>query len=207
MADPAAAKTAKLDASARAVVDQWRHGLAAQDEWGAELTSTANGVFVGPGDGDVARGKKEIKKLWRKRLDANAREVAIGDITAATTPDGRMVWVSAPVERVIGKEMMPVRVFAVYARHADAWKMCALQESVTIEAPGAGAKYKKMVPPAAPPPKRCARRTTTATRPSRKKTYEEAEEARGRRRRDHGRRAQAEEEGRAEAGQRRRRVR
>jgi hypothetical protein len=147
---PAMGTAATVDAGAKPVVEQWRRGLAAQAEWGSDLTTAANGVFVGPDAGDVARGKRELKKLWKARVDAGVREVAVGDVTAQTTADGRMVWLSAPVLRKTGAEMLPLRMFAVYARRGDAWKLCALQEAVAIDAPGAGAKYKAMMPAAAP---------------------------------------------------------
>jgi ketosteroid isomerase-like protein len=149
---PALAGPAKVDDYAAPVVEQWKKELAAQDAWGAALASSDDGLYIGPGQGDVARGKQDIKRAWKKRTDANTREVAIGDVTAGSTPDGRMAWVSAPVARAEGKEMLPLRMFAVYRRRGDAWKLCALQESVAIDAPGAGAKYKAMMPAAAAPP-------------------------------------------------------
>jgi hypothetical protein len=151
---PAMTSSAAVADAAKPVVEQWRRGLAAQAEWGADLTTVANGVFVGPDAGDVARGKRELKKLWKARVDAGVREVVVGDVTAQTTADGRMVWLSAPVVRKTGAESLPLRVFAVYALRGDAWKLCALQEAVAIEGPGAGAKFRKMMPasPAEPAP-------------------------------------------------------
>ena len=166
---PALAGPAKVDELAKPVVEQWKKEIAAQDEWGKELATESDGLYVGPGQGDVARGKKDIKRVWKKRMDAETREVAVGDVTAGTTPDGRMAWVSAPVARAEGHETLPLRMFAVYARRGDAWRLCALQESVAVDAPGAGAKYKTMVPAAAPPPAAPADEDKPATKTAAKK--------------------------------------
>jgi hypothetical protein len=149
---PAIAGAASIDASVSPVVEQWKHGLLAQGEWGAELAGSPGGVFVGPAQGEVVHGKHDLKKAWKRRLDAQTREVAVGDVMASLTPDGRMAWVSAAVARTTATETMPLRVFAVYARHGDAWKLCALQESVAFEAAGAGARYRKVAPPVVAPP-------------------------------------------------------
>lgn len=142
---------AKVDPSAAKVADKFQHALGAQSEWGDDLTSRDAALVVGPAAGEVAHGKKDIKKLWKKRLKANTREVAVGDVTASATPDGMLAWVSAPVTRASDDAPpMPLRVFAIYEKRSDDWKLVALQESIAVDAPGAGAALAKKAPAAAP---------------------------------------------------------
>ena len=144
---------AKVAPSAQAAAEKFQRGLAAQDAWGDDLGARGDAIVVGPSAGEITRGKKDIKKLWKKRLKANTREIAVGEVAGGTTPDGRLAWVSAPVTRVSDDgPPMPLRVFAVYEKSETDWKLVALQESVAIDAPGAGtALVKKAPPPAAKP--------------------------------------------------------
>jgi hypothetical protein len=142
---------AKIDTPAQAVVDKFQHALGAQSEWGDDLAARDTALVIGPNAGEVAHGKHEVKKLWKKRLKANTREVAVGDIAAGTTPDGQLAWVSAPVTRASDDGApVPLRVFAIYENRASDWKLVALQESIAVDAPGAGAALAKKAPAAAP---------------------------------------------------------
>ena len=151
---PGAMAKAKVDASARGAVERFQKGLLDQEAWGTDLASRSDAIFAGPAAGEVARGKKDIKKLWKKRVENKVRAATSGEITADTTPDGQLAWVSAPVTRVAeGEEPTPLRAFAVFEKGDDGWKMIALQESLAIDEPGAGASFAKIVPPKPDEPK------------------------------------------------------
>jgi hypothetical protein len=140
---------AKIDPLAQGAVDKFQKGLAAQAMWGEDLTARSDSVVIGPGEGDVTRGKSAIKKAWKKRVKANVREAAAGEITAAATPDKQLAWVTAPVVRFEDdEEPLPLRAFAVFEKNGSEWRMIALQESLALDEPGAGAVYKKTVAPA-----------------------------------------------------------
>ncbi|HTR55339.1 MAG TPA: nuclear transport factor 2 family protein [Kofleriaceae bacterium] len=143
---------AKLDPAARAAADKLTRGLAAQQVWGDDLASRTDAVVIGPAAGDVTRGKADIKKMWKKRVKQNVREVAVGDVAAAATPDGQLAWASAPVVRFMDdEEPLPLRVFAVFEKDGADWKMIALEEALAVDEPGAGAQLAKT--PAPPLPK------------------------------------------------------
>ena len=155
---PGLSAPAKVDDAARGAADKFTKGLADQQLWGDDLSSRSDAVVIGPATGDVTRGKSDIKKMWKKRLKANTRDTAAGDVTASVTPDGELAWVSAPVVRFADDDdPMPLRLFAVYEKSGSDWKMIALQESLAVDAPGAGVNYRKATPPAlakvAEPPK------------------------------------------------------
>jgi hypothetical protein len=157
---PGVSGLAKVDSAAQAAVDKFKKGLADQQLWGDDLGSRSDAVVIGPASGDITRGKSDIKKLWKKRLKAETRDIAAGDVTADVTPDGELAWVSAPVVRFADEnDPMPLRLFAVYEKAGSDWKLIALQESLAVDAPGAGVSYRKVTPPAtakpaeeAPPP-------------------------------------------------------
>ena len=53
-------------------------------------------------------------------------------------------------------EPLPLRLFSIFEKSDDGWKMIALQESVAIDKPGVGANFKKVAAPevkAEEPPK------------------------------------------------------
>jgi ketosteroid isomerase-like protein len=142
---------AKVDPNAKAAVDKLQKGLNAQAVWGDDLGARSDAVVVGPGSGDITRGKADIKKLFKKRVKANVRMTAAGDTTAATTSDGQLAWVTLPVVRFEDDtDPLPLRVFAVFEKNGADWKMIALQESLAVDEPGTGAAFKKVVAPALP---------------------------------------------------------
>ncbi|HSN29856.1 MAG TPA: nuclear transport factor 2 family protein [Kofleriaceae bacterium] len=146
---PGLSGVAKLDPGAQAAVDKFKKGLADQDVWGTDLASRTDAALIGPATGDVTRGKAEIKKLWKKRMKANTRATAAGDITAEVTPDGELAWVSAPVVQFADDDdPLPLRDFAVFEKSGGEWTLIALQESLAFDAPGAGVNYRKAQPPA-----------------------------------------------------------
>ncbi|HEU4735217.1 MAG TPA: nuclear transport factor 2 family protein [Kofleriaceae bacterium] len=150
---PGATAVARIDPGAEPAVERFRKGLLDQQSWGDDLSSRDDAVAVGPVAGEVARGKNAIKRQWKARLRSNLREAASGEITAARTADGQLVWISAPVTRVAdGEDPLPLRVFAVYEKEAGGWKLAALHEALAIDEPGSGAAFKKIVPPAPAPP-------------------------------------------------------
>jgi SnoaL-like protein len=174
---PGMASIAKVADSARPAVDKLEKGLAAQQQWGDELGARSDAVVIGPGSGDITRGKAEIKKLFKKRVKANVRATAAGEVTAATTADGQLAWVTLPVVQFEDDtDPLPLRLFAVYEKNGSDWKMIALQESLAVDAAGAGAAFKKVAAPAIPkpeeppPPKKDdAKKKPTTTKKKKKK--------------------------------------
>ncbi len=145
---PTGAAGAKKN-EAEDAVDRFKKGLTDQAMVGEDLGSRTEAVYIGPSVGELVRGKKEIKKVWKKRVDAKARAAASGDITSAVTADGELAWVSAPITYVEDKQdPLPLRAFAIYEKGSEGWKLIALQEALAIDAPGAGASFKKILPPA-----------------------------------------------------------
>ncbi|HEY1547608.1 MAG TPA: nuclear transport factor 2 family protein, partial [Kofleriaceae bacterium] len=148
---PGMAGIAKIDPNAKPALDKLTKGFADQSILGDDLASRSDAVYAGPGNGDVVRGKSELKKLFKKRVKANVREVAAGDTTAAITGDGQLAWVTLSAVRFEDDvDPIPLRVFAVFEKHDAEWKLIALHESVTIDAPGAATSFKKVKLPAEP---------------------------------------------------------
>jgi ketosteroid isomerase-like protein len=155
---------AKVGDGAGGAVDRFKRGLADQTVWGDDLAKRGDAVVIGPTDGAVARGKKAIASLWKKRDKINTRYASAGDVTAGTTPDGQLAWVSAPVVQFTDEKdnearPLPLRLFSVFEKTNDGWSMISLQESVALDEPGQGASFKKIGAPAVkeepppPPPK------------------------------------------------------
>jgi ketosteroid isomerase-like protein len=149
---------AKVTDSAEDAVDRFKKGLADPTVWADDLEKRSDAVVIGPSEGDVTRGKKDLAKLWKKRAKVNVRHTGAGEITAATTRDGQLAWVTAPVVRFADDdEPLPLRLFAVFEKADGKWSMIALQESLALDEPGIGANFKKVTPPSVkaeePPPK------------------------------------------------------
>jgi ketosteroid isomerase-like protein len=151
---PGAMGPKKVDPDARGAVEKFQKGLLDQELWGTDLSSRSDSVVVGPTVGEVARGKKEIKKLWKKRVELKTRAAASGEVTAQVTADGQIAWVSAPITRVAeGSDPLPLRAFAVFEKAGGDWKMIALHESLAFDEPGSGASFRKILPPKPEEPK------------------------------------------------------
>ena len=142
------------------ISDRFKKGLGDPSVWAEDLSKRSDAVVMGPSEGDVTRGKTAITKLWKKRAKVNVRHASAGDITAGTTPDGQIAWVSAPVVRFEDDEdqPLPLRLFSVFEKSGSDWKMIALQESLAIDEPGQGATLMKIAAPGKteeppPPPK------------------------------------------------------
>jgi ketosteroid isomerase-like protein len=149
---------AKVTDSAEDAVDRFKAGLADPTSWADDLAKRSDSVVIGPSAGDVTRGKKDIAKLWKKRAKVNTRHASAGEITAATTTDGQLAWVTAPVVRFADDdEPMPLRLFSVFEKNEGKWTMIALQEALALDEPGVGANFRKITPPSVkadePPPK------------------------------------------------------
>lgn len=148
---PGMAAGAKIEGAAKGAADKLTRGLNAQTLWGDELAKRSDAVVIGPGSGEITHGKAEIKKLFAKRTDAHVRETAAGQVTAEATADGQLAWATVPVVRFEDDtDALPLRVFAVFEKAGDDWKMIALQESIAVDEPGVGAQYKTVVAPALP---------------------------------------------------------
>jgi ketosteroid isomerase-like protein len=149
---------AKVTDSSEGAVDRFKRGLTDSTVWAEDLGKRSDAVVIGPSEGDVTRGKKEVAKLWKKREKVNTRHVPAGEYTAATTPDGQLAWVTVPVVRFADDDdPLPLRLFSVFEKNEGQWKMIALQEALALDEPGIGANFKKLTPPAVkeeePPPK------------------------------------------------------
>jgi ketosteroid isomerase-like protein len=139
---------AKVDDQSKGAVDKFNRGLADQKLWGDDLSSRTDAVVIGPTAGDLTRGKADIKKLWKKRTKSNTRATAAGEVTAASTADGQLVWVSAPIVQFADDDdPLPMRAFTVFEKNGAEWKMIALQETLAFDEPGVGAPFKKVVAP------------------------------------------------------------
>jgi ketosteroid isomerase-like protein len=150
---PGAAAAARIAPGADAAVGKFKKGLLDQHSWGDDLSSRTDAIVAGPIAGEVARGKAAIKRLWKARLASNVREAASGEIAAARTADGQLVWISVPVTRVAdGEAPLPLRIFAVYEKAGPGWRLTALHEALAFDEPGSGAAFKKVLPPAPAPP-------------------------------------------------------
>ncbi len=150
---PGAMSQAKVDDRASGAVDKFKKGLLEQNVWGEDLMNSTDALLVGPTTGDITKGKKDLKRVWKKRMDAETREAVSGEVSAGTTPDGQIAWVTAPVTRVEkDEEPLPLRAFAVFEKEGDNWKLIALQESLAFDQPGSGAAFVKVLPPALKPP-------------------------------------------------------
>ncbi len=159
---------AKIDGAAQAAVDKFKAGLAAQSARGDELASRSDAAYLGPTSGEIARGKAEIKKLWKKRGKTNVREALAGDVTAGTTADGQLAWVTAPVVRFADEEdPLPLRDFAVFEKNGG-WKLIALQEAAALDEAGAGATFKKTPAPPVQKPAEPAKKPAEAEKPKTK---------------------------------------
>jgi ketosteroid isomerase-like protein len=150
----------KVEDAAGGAADQFKRGLADPASWGEDLGKRSEAIVIGPSSGQVTRGKKEIAKLWKKRAKTKTRYAPAGEITAATTRDGQLAWVSAPVVQFADDDdPLPLRLFTVYEKAGGEWKMIALQEALAVDEPGVGANFRKITPPAVkadeppPPPK------------------------------------------------------
>lgn len=157
---PAMAAPAKVSGDADDAVDRFKRGLEDPAVWGDDLAKRGESIVIGPAAGEVTRGKKAIAALWKKRAKSNTRYATAGEVAAATTPDGKLAWVTVPaVQFADDDEPLPLRLFGVYERTDGGWQLIALQEALAIDEPGVGANFKKITPPAVkaeeppPPPK------------------------------------------------------
>jgi ketosteroid isomerase-like protein len=173
---PAARANARVDGAAKGAVERFQRGLLEQELWADDLTTRDGAVVIGPIAGEVARGKKAVKKLWRKRLDARTRAAIAGELVAATTPDGQLAWVTAPITRVDDdNQPLPLRAFAVFERANDSWAMVALHEALALGEPGEGSAFVKSVKdpepaPAAADPEPAPKKQATTKKPKKKKS-------------------------------------
>ncbi len=144
---PGGTAKANVESGADAVVDRFEKGLLDQASWGDDLGHRSDAIVIGPAANEITRGKKAIKKMWKKRVAAHTRAVISGELVASITGDGKLAWVTAPITRVSDDEPpTPLRAFAVFQRLHGDWKMIALQESIAVDQPGTGKAYEKAVP-------------------------------------------------------------
>jgi ketosteroid isomerase-like protein len=147
---------AKVSGEADDAVDRFKRGLGDPSSWAEDLSHSSDAALIGPFAGQVTRGKKAIAKAWKARAKVNTRYAAAGEITAATTKDGKLAWVTAPVVQFADDDdPLPLRLFGVFERADGGWRLIALQQAVAVDEPGIGANFRKLTPPAIkgePPP-------------------------------------------------------
>lgn len=174
---PGATSKAKTNAAAAGAVEKFRKGLLDQDAWGADLATRTDAIVIGPAVGEVTRGKKEIKKLWKKRVELKTRAAVSGELVSAVTRDGQLAWVTAPITLVSEKqEPLPMRAFAVFEKGEGGWTLIALHESLAFDQAGAGASFKKTLPPAPKEPEPVAEKKDDKPKKEVKKKKKPAEE-------------------------------
>ena len=151
---------AKVGEAAEGAVERFKSGLIDPEVWGDDLGTRSDAALIGPTEGDVTRGKRDLAKLWKHRTKQNVRYATADEITANATRDGEHAWVTAPVVRFADDDApLPLRLFAVFEKNHGDWRLIALQESLALDEPGIGANFKKVTPPAVkaeeppPPPK------------------------------------------------------
>jgi ketosteroid isomerase-like protein len=146
---PGAAGVAKIDPNARPVIDKLSKGLATPSLFADDLTARGDATYLGPTIDELVHGKKDMKKLWKRRAKANVREAAAGEVAAAVTADGQLAWVTAPVVRFSDDdEPMPLRVFAIFEKRGGEWKLIAMDEAAAIDEAGSAAQLLKTQAPA-----------------------------------------------------------
>lgn len=144
---PAAGVTIKADPEIAPIVERFTKGLGDPQAFAADMASSDDAIVIGPAKGEIAKGKAAVAAYWKKRK--SSRAAVAGEISGAATKDGMLAWVSAPIMRAEeGEDALPLRAFAVFRRSGDAWKLIGLQEAVALDAPGAGAPFKKFAPAA-----------------------------------------------------------
>jgi hypothetical protein len=113
-----------VDAEAQEVADLVRSGAAAPGEFLDQLAAHWNIAVFGPGKRDFARGKKRIKRLWKKRKISDTPLSLEGEMRAGVTPDGALAWVAANAR---AGEAPPQRLFWIYERGDDGWRLVLMQ--------------------------------------------------------------------------------
>lgn len=150
---PGATSPGRIAPGAEGAVERFRKGVRDPSLWGDDVARHDGAVYVGPTAGELARGRKEVARLWEKRLSSETRAVISGEIDAGITADGQIAWVTSPITRVEGDGApLPLRAFAVFEQVGGEWTLAALHESLAIDEPGAGGPFVKIVPPPPAPP-------------------------------------------------------
>jgi hypothetical protein len=147
---PAMEAPGKVPDAAEGAADRFKKGFSDPTRWGEDLIKRGDSVVLGPSaEEQPTRGKAAIAKLWRKRNKVNVRYASAGDTTAGATADGQLAWVSTPVVRFEDDEdqPLPMRLFGVYEKADNEWRLIALQEALAIDEPGQGASFKKISAP------------------------------------------------------------
>lgn len=147
---PGAAGVTKTDANARAAIDKLTKGLATPTLLADDLTARRDATYLGPTVDELVRGKKDMKKLWKRRAKANVHDAPAGDVAAAVTADGQLAWVTVPVVRSSDDdEPLPLRLFAVFEKHGAEWRLIALDEAAAIDEAGSATQLLKAAAPGA----------------------------------------------------------
>jgi hypothetical protein len=113
----------RVDGGAAEVVDLVREGAAEPAKFLDQLAE-ADTLIIGPGKRDQTRGKRGIKRLWKKRKLADHPIEIDGEPRAGATPDGALVWVVANSRT---GEASPQRILWLYQRAEDGWRLVLMQ--------------------------------------------------------------------------------
>lgn len=113
-----------------------------------------NGIAIGAG-GEMVKGKAQLAAAWKRKIRSHVRYAGAGEASTGITKDQQVAWVTAPVVRFADKEEpLPMRLFAIYTRTGNAWKLAVQHETIAIDEAGAGAGYRKIpAPPIVEEPK------------------------------------------------------
>ncbi len=113
-----------VQAGAQAAVDLVREGAADPALFLEQFAGRWDTAVFGPGKRDFSRGKKRIKRLWKKRKIAKTPLSLEGDPSAGVTPDGALAWVAANVR---AGDAPPRRLFWIYERADEGWRLVLMQ--------------------------------------------------------------------------------
>jgi ketosteroid isomerase-like protein len=126
-----------VEPAAQPVVDLWKAILESEEpraEQMAQLADRKDVMLLGSAPKESTRGAKKIKKLWNKALKKKPTIEAQGDLHAAASGDGALVWVLVNVDLGSkGAPTVPHRAFYVYERAEEmegGWALVAAHEAV-----------------------------------------------------------------------------
>jgi ketosteroid isomerase-like protein len=129
--------TGGVEPEAKPVVDLFLAATEAEEvraEQMAQLADRKDVMLLGSAPKESTRGAKKIKKLWNKALKKKPTLEPQGEVRAAATGDGALVWLIVNVDLGSkGAPPIPHRAFYVYERAEEAeggWALVAAHEAV-----------------------------------------------------------------------------
>jgi ketosteroid isomerase-like protein len=115
-----------------ALVDAFVAAASGRDAMMEAIVDRKDAVVLGSAPGELTRGAKKIKKMWKKSLKKSPTIAVVGEVRATITPDGQTGWVCAAVDLATkGGAPIPHRGFYVFeAGEAGDWQLVAAHEAV-----------------------------------------------------------------------------